>query len=203
MKLEQTSNLTQLEERFRNIPPFTGLKLFGHYSKVVPWSGNEQKAMVKQLIATTTILLIQDTPETIHCPCAILNFTMLAQYPSHDDETLSYIEHALYRLDKTKIAFDNHRPIDAKLFQPTFNYPKFHTMTYFVQCIRDYGSVINYDRAHNKAAHKYLLKAFYGQTNKKEHKSQILKHNIRYTNVIAIQDAIPMANVLDGSAKRK
>ena len=35
LKLGQTSNLTQLDERFRNIPPFTGLKLFRHYSKVV------------------------------------------------------------------------------------------------------------------------------------------------------------------------
>ena len=35
LKLGQTSNLTQLDERFRNIPLFTGLKLFKHYSKVV------------------------------------------------------------------------------------------------------------------------------------------------------------------------
>ncbi len=41
LKLWQTSNLTQLDERFQNIPPFIGLKLFGHYSKVVQWSSNE------------------------------------------------------------------------------------------------------------------------------------------------------------------
>ncbi len=57
--------------------------------------------------------------------------------------------------------------------------------------------------AHSKVAHKYLLKAFYGRTNKKEYKLQISKHDIYYTNVIAMQDAILMAKVLDGSAKRK
>ncbi len=98
---------------------------------------------------------------------------MLAQYPLHNDETISYMEHALYRLDKTKIAFENHCPINAKLFRPTFNYPKFHAMTYFVKCIQDYGSAINYDTAHSEAAHKYFLKAFYGRTNKKKYKSQI------------------------------
>ncbi len=113
------------------------------------------------------------------------------------------MEHALYRLDKTKIAFENHYLIDTKLFQPTFNYPKFHAMTYFVKYIRDYGSAINYDIAHSEAAHKYLLKAFYEQTNKKEYELQILKHNIRHTYVIAIQDAILMAKVLDRSAKKK
>ncbi len=63
--------------------------------------------------------------------------------------------------------------------------------------------MINYDIAHSEAAHKYLLKAFYRRTNKKEYESQILKHNICHTNVIAMQDAILIAKVLDGSAKRK
>ncbi len=57
--------------------------------------------------------------------------------------------------------------------------------------------------ANSEAAHKYLLKAFYGWTNKKEYESQILKHNICYTNVIAMQNAILMAKVLDEFAKRK
>ncbi len=159
--------------------------------------------MVKQLIAAATLLLIQDVPETIHCARTILDFTMLAQYPSHDNETLSYMEYALYRLDKTKIMFENHYPINAKLFQPTFNYPKFHTMTDFVKCIRDYGSAINYDTVHSEAVHKYFPQTFYGRTNKKEYELQILKHNIHYTNVIAMQDAILMAKVQDRSAERK
>ncbi len=76
-------------------------------------------------------------------------------------------------------------------------------MTYFVKCIWDYGSMINYDTAHSETAHKYLLQTFYGQTNKKEYESQILKYNICYTNVIVIQDAILIAKVLDESARRK
>ncbi len=41
---------------------FPDLKLFQHYSKVVQWTGNEQKAMVKQLIAAATPVLIHDAP---------------------------------------------------------------------------------------------------------------------------------------------
>ncbi len=96
------------------------------------------------------------------------------------------MEHTLYRLDKTKIMFENYCLIDAKLFRPTFNYRKFHTITHFVKYIRDYGNTINYDTAYSKAPHKYLLKAFHERTNKKEYKSQILKHNIYHINVIAI-----------------
>ena len=83
------------------------------------------------------------------------------------------MEHALYRLEKTKIAFKHHWPIDSKLYQPTFNYPKFHAVTHFAQCIRDYDSAINYNTTHSKAAYKYLLKAFYNRTNKKKYDAQI------------------------------
>ena len=78
LKLGQTSNLTQLDKRFRKILPFTGLKKFKHYSKVVQWTGNEQKAMVKQLITATTLLLMQDVSEAIHCVRIIFDFTILA-----------------------------------------------------------------------------------------------------------------------------
>ncbi len=115
---------------------------------------------------------------------------MLAQYVLHDEETLRYIKHVLYRLEKTKIAFEQHRPIDSKLCRPNFNYPKFHAISHFVHCIRDYGSAVNYDTAHSKGAHKYLLKAFYNRTNKKEYDSQIRQHNVRHTNIIVMKDVI-------------
>ena len=83
------------------------------------------------------------------------------------------MEHTLYRLEKTKIVFEYHRPIDAKLCQPTFNYPKFHATSHFIQYIRNNGSTIKYDKAHSKAAHKCLFKAFYYRTNKKEYDAQI------------------------------
>ena len=52
---------------------------------------------------------------------------------------------------------------------------------------------------YNKALHKYFLKAFYRKTSKKEYKSQILKHNICHTNVIAIL----INKILVGSTKKK
>ncbi len=57
---------------------------------------------------------------------------MLFQYLLYNNKTLFYIEHALYKLDKTKIGFENYCPINVKLFGPTFNYPKFHTITHLV-----------------------------------------------------------------------
>ena len=106
-------------------------------------------------------LFIKDIIETIHCVFTIFNFTKLAQYLLHNNEILFYLEHALYRLDKTKIIFENYCLIDSKLFRTTFNYPKFHNMIHFVKYIQEYGSMINYDMTYSKIAHKYLLKTFY------------------------------------------
>ena len=136
------------------------------------------------------LLLIYDAPEAIQYARAILDFTILAQYILHDNKMLHYIKHTLYKLEKTKIAFEDHRPIDSKLYWPTFNYPKFHAISHFVYCIRDYSSALNYDTAHNKAVHKYLLKAFYNKTNQKEYDLQIRQHNVRHSNIITIKDVI-------------
>ena len=88
--------------------------------------------MIKQLVIAVTFLPIQNTPKAIQYSRAILNFTILAQYVLHDDKTLWYMKYALYRLEKTKIAFEYHWPIDAKLYQPIFNYFKFHVISHFV-----------------------------------------------------------------------
>ena len=41
----------------------------------------------------------------MYCARAIVDFILLAQYKTHDDETLRYLEQALYRIDKTKVVF--------------------------------------------------------------------------------------------------
>ena len=82
------------------------------------------------------------------------------------------------------------RPIDSKLCQPIFNYLEFHAISHFGWCIQDHDSAVNYDTVHSEAAHKYLLKAFYNRTNKKEYDSQIRQHNVRHTNIIAMKDVI-------------
>ena len=94
---------------------------------------------------------------------------MLAQYVLHDDKMLHYMEHALYKLEKTKTAFEHHWPINSKLCWPTFNCSKFYVISYFVQYINNYGDAINYDTAYSKAVPKYFFKTFYNKKNKKEY----------------------------------
>ena len=78
------------------------------------------------------LLLIHNTLEAIQYTWAILNFTILTQCVLYDDKMFHYMEYALYKLEKIKIVFEYHWPIDSKLYQLTFNYLKFHAIIYFI-----------------------------------------------------------------------
>lgn len=154
------------------------------------------------MIVTITHLTIKDVSETIYYSQAIFNFTILTKYLLYNNKLYFYIEYALYKLDIMKIAFKKPWPINAKLFPSSFYHPKLYVMTHFVKCIGKYGSAINHDIRYNKTSYKYLLKIFYRRTHKKEYKSQILYHNIRYTNVIILQNTILNTKLLNGSTKK-
>ena len=106
------------------------------------------------------------------------------------------MDHALYKLHKIKIVFENHCLIIAKLLEQTLNHPKFHAIIHFVKCLQDKGSAINYNMAHSEVVNKYIFKVFYERANKKKYELQILKHNIRYSNIIAMQNIIIIVKVL-------
>ncbi len=57
---------------------------------------------------------------------------MLTEYILHNNKTLRYMKHTLYKLENTKISFECHWPIDSKVYQPTFNYLKFYAISHFV-----------------------------------------------------------------------
>lgn len=129
--------------------------------------------MVRQLIAAAISLLIYNALEGIQYTQAILDFRMLAQYITYHDEMLSYIEHVLYTLLKTKIALEQYWLINAKLCQLIFNYPKFLPISHFVRWIWDYCNAVNYDTAQSEMAHKHYFKVFYNRINKMGYESQI------------------------------
>jgi hypothetical protein len=61
------------------------------------------------------------------------------------------------------------------------------------------------DSSHFEAAHKYLIKAFWDRTNKykDEFEQQILHHNIRLTNVLAMVDYFNHAANITATAVEK
>lgn len=195
--LNEASPTIQLDARFRQVPEFTGLKRFTGFSAVSQWTGNEQKAIIRQLIPVLAPLLVKTAPSALQYARAVLDFVMLAMYHAHDDKTLSYIGQALYRIDKFKLVFAAYRPTHVVTDDrgeneaAHFNIPKLHALTHYVDFIRRYGSAQNFDTCYGEAAHKFLLKDFFPRTNKSQKfDRQILDHNIRRVNMLAMADLL-------------
>ena len=122
---------------------------------------------MRQLILVLALLLLVKEPAAMHCAWAFVDFILIAQYKTHDDKTLCYIEQALYRINKMKVAFRALRPLNKSTDEGHFNFPKFHAMTYYTLFIRDFSAADNYNTEHSKAGYKYHVKDFYRRTNKK------------------------------------
>jgi len=82
------------------------------YEEVSQWNGKEMKKMSRYLLGVITQSLRGGNPtqrlifnHAIECTWALLEFYMYAQYKSHDDATLSYIEDTLHRFHTFKDVF--------------------------------------------------------------------------------------------------
>jgi Plavaka transposase len=188
--VQDISAESQIDQRFMEIPQYPGLKVFHDtpFSQISQWTGDEQKSILKQLIPALAPLLTSKAPYAMHFARATLDFVTMAQYRTHDEETLRYMEHALYRIDKLKGVFQGFRPRAKDSDEGHFNFPKFHAMTHFMDHIRQFGAADGYDTSNGEAAHKYAVKAYWNRTNKQsDFELQICLHNTRRVSVLATE----------------
>ena len=117
------------------------------------------------------IFLLRKHNVVIHCARVIMNFVTLIQYTFHDENTLNYMKHALYRMNNLKTVFVKYK------FQNTvrnendenkmhFNIFKFHVMTHYMTFIRLYNSVQDFDTVYEETIYKFLLKIFFVMINR-------------------------------------
>ena len=118
---------------------------------------------------------------------AAIDFWTLAQYSSHNDNTLEYMEHALYQMDMLKSAFRKYRINNREKDESGhFNFPKFHAVTHYPEFIRMFGTV---DTSQMETTHKWIVKEHFSRTNKHAD-FQIIRHSTRQTNAMAMEELI-------------
>lgn len=198
-----------IDRRFASMLPFATIRVLQQLSKVSQWTGAEQKYILRQMLPVFVPLLEEmDTPEAteaIKFIRATVDFVTLAMYESHDDDTLRYFELALHRMNKSKEVFRNYRKTKAKDNEGHFNFPKWHSLTHYVQMIRLYGYAPNWDTSHPEHKHHTYVKEGFRRTNKKnDWEDQLMEHHLRGLNMLALQDLIyqeKRATVADGREK--
>ncbi len=117
--------------------------------------------IVHQIVSVIASLLAHDASAAVHFIWAVVNFVMLTQYTSHDEDTLQYLLHVLFQINKLKNVFQHLCPVNLNISEGHFNILKLHVMTHYAQHIRQYDSADNVDTEHSEAAHKFLVKVFF------------------------------------------
>ena len=127
----------ELDRRICCLPPALGVRHFKNgISALLQISGTERKNMGKILLGCVADEL--DARAVTACR-AILDFIYLAQYPTHDDETLGYMDNALAMWRQNKTYF-----VDVGI-REDFNIPKFHSLCHYVEMIRLFGTTNNFN----------------------------------------------------------
>ncbi|KAI0038919.1 hypothetical protein FA95DRAFT_1659085, partial [Auriscalpium vulgare] len=168
---------TEIDERCRRLPRNHGTRFFSsgisHLSRV---SGQEHKDICRILMGLVVDLTLPDGQSpvrVVRAVRALLDFLYLAQYPSHSENTLMYLEEALQRFHDSKAVFEE-LGICAH-----FNIPKLHGLSHFVQSIRLFGTTKNYNTEATERLHIDYAKDTYRSTNHKDPFPQMTRWLVR------------------------
>ncbi|TDL30231.1 hypothetical protein BD410DRAFT_709709, partial [Rickenella mellea] len=129
-------------------------------------SGPERKQMAKLLLG---IMAGAAPKDVIRCCRALLDFTFIAQYASHSEETLKYLDDALQ-------TFHQHKEIFVTLgIREHFKIPKLHSLLHFSSSIRLFGSTDNYNTEMFERLHIDFAKDAYRASNHRDERPQMLQ----------------------------
>ncbi|KIY60654.1 hypothetical protein CYLTODRAFT_460570 [Cylindrobasidium torrendii FP15055 ss-10] len=134
---QQLLTKDELDARIRRLPPALGLRHFKKgISALSQISGTERKNIGKILLACVVDKLHSQAVTAVR---SILDFIYLAQYRTHDLQTLGYMTTALQRWRDNKQYF-----IRVKC-RGHFNIPKFHSLVHYVDMIKYFGTTDNFN----------------------------------------------------------
>ena len=136
-------------------------------------------------------LLAYYASAAVHFIWAVINFVILTQYISHNENTLQYLEHALFWINKLKNVFWHLHSVDSDITESHFNILKLYIITYYAYHIHWYSTADNVNTEYSETAHKFLIKIFFNWINKCESfQEQLLLYNIHYLNLTAMKNLI-------------
>jgi hypothetical protein len=145
-------------------------------------AGPVRKNMAKVLLGCIVgSKMDKDNPKGVLACKAILDFISLAQYGSHDDVTLGYMDAALKAWEKNRHFF-----IEARV-RADFDIPKFHSLLHYLQCVRDFGTTDNYNTEMFERLHIDFAKKGWRASNKKDAVPQMVKWLQRQEKVAALE----------------
>lgn len=157
----------ELDRRLRCLPPGNGIRHFKNgISGLSQITGMEMKQMARVLLPC---LVGKISKSTLLVFRSLLDFIYLAQYSTHDDDTLKYMEDAL------KVFHQNKKVLVQLGIRKTLNIPKFHSLLHYAQSIRQFGTTDNYNTEMFERLHIDFAKDAWRATNHRDEFPQMIK----------------------------
>ncbi|KAF8437827.1 hypothetical protein BGX38DRAFT_1098346, partial [Terfezia claveryi] len=127
---------------------------------VSQWSGKEMRNFARVILGTFTAAL--QFNKAIFCVRSLTDFYLMTQYPSHTDETISYLRQYLKELVDEILKDGAH-----------YNFPKIHLISHYAEQIPKFGALGQYSTDISEAMHKGFKDA-YCRSNKVDATPQII-----------------------------
>ena len=158
---------SELDQRIRCLPPAFGTRHFKNgISALSQVSGSERKDMARILLGCLVGRVPNAAILTIR---SLLDFIYIAQYPTHDDTTLKYMEEAL------KVFHKNKGILKTLGIRTHMNIPKFHSLLHYVESIRALGTTDNYNTEMFERLHIDCAKKAWRASNHRDVRPQMVK----------------------------
>ncbi|KAI0040841.1 hypothetical protein FA95DRAFT_1502225 [Auriscalpium vulgare] len=169
----------EINARCTRLPPNHHVRLFKNGLSILSRvSGQEHKDICRILMGLVVGLepvnspaaaTAADAAEAVRATRSLLDFLYLAQYPSHSDETLGYVNKALRRFHANKAVFQRLG------IRKDFNLPKLHALLHYVDSIELFGTTDGYNTEATERLHIDYAKDAYRSTNHKDVYPQMTK----------------------------
>ena len=169
----------ELVHHVHTLPPCFGLRHFkGGWSRLSQISGKEQKDMTSILLGC----LVGKVPsEVLVCYRALLDFIYIVQYPTHNDESLQYLEDALD-------LFHEHKQVLIDIgVHDHLDIPKLHSMVHYMELIKNFGTTDNYNTEMFKRFHIDMAKEGWWASNFRNEVPQMTHWLSRQEKVLLFQ----------------
>jgi hypothetical protein len=91
IRFKDLSEFDKFDIRFKSVSSFTELKTFFSFSNVKQWIDVKQKTRMRQIILVITLLFIDKWSHAVNFVRVFVDFILIAQYRSYDEQTLRYL----------------------------------------------------------------------------------------------------------------
>lgn len=176
----------ELDRRIRSLPPSFGVRHFDNgFSSLSQISGSERKHMGRILLGCLAGAMPQQGLKACR---AILDFIYLAQYSTHDDVTLGYLDSALEAWHENKDYF-----ITTQV-RSDLNIPKFHSLHHYVSSIKLLGTTDNYNTEMFERLHIDFAKRGWRASNHRDEFPQMIRWLGRQEKMASFESYINWRN---------